>query len=96
MSYKKVKQERVDAYIPKTCQTCGIPADVVYSDKVGIIRCRCARHHCDDMDKRLLGTTSSVFEEAMTIEKQKQAEMGVEAYKEQSLQMAQNFISCLE
>ena len=95
MTYKKVHKERVDAYIPKTCQTCGIPADVVYSDKVGIPRSRCARHHCDDMDKRGLGTTSAVFVQAMEVEMQKQKEMGVEAYRDQSLQMAQRFIRSL-
>ena len=95
MTYKKVKREELAPYILPVCQTCGKPADVVYSDRVGIPRSHCARHHCDDIDKRGLGTTSKVFVEAMTVEKQKQAEMGVEAYKMQSLKMAQAFIRSL-
>jgi len=95
LTYKKVKRDDFAPYVPQVCQTCGTPADVVYSDKVGIPRSRCARHHCDDMDKRGLGTTSAVFVQAMEVEMQKQKEMGVEAYRDQSLQMAQRFIRSL-
>lgn len=95
MTYKKVKKERFDAYIPKVCQTCAKPADVVYQDKVGILRCRCARDFSNDMDKRGLGTTSAKFVEAMEVEMQKQKEMGMQEYKMQSLQMAQAFIRSL-
>ena len=92
MTYKKVKREELAPYILPVCQTCGKPADVVYSDRVGIPRSHCARHHMDDIDKRGLSATSEALVSKMQIEMEEQKIVGKEAYAMESMKRMQAFI----